>query len=400
VAPELHLWTYQFAAAREFFHAVRLQGVAMQRYAALAFSLLLFCPFNAPAQDVVPNLSGVWLLNPQNSTGSAHPPEEMRVKIEQNGSDFTATFRVRNNGTVETNVERLRVGSGNNANEIHGAPMISKADWDGATLVVDSVAKFGDQELRMNDRWTLSPDRQTLKFVERHQFGAEPKATEVAYVFDRQPDESWQTPQSTQPAEQVYRNIEMLKGVPAERVPLIMGMFSRVLGVQCTHCHVAGAMEKGDKPTFAKARRMFQMRNWIARNAKIDSTCWTCHRGHVVPEAGSQIDPNLWPAELNLSAEQGAEPAAKVFKNLKFFNSTAADLKSAMLFMSASLGVQCSNCHVAGSWESDDKPAKDTARRMLAMVRDTRREFTEIRIGCPTCHHGARKPEMAPPTGQ
>ena len=159
-------------------------------------------------------------------------------------------------------------------------------------------------------------------------------------------------------------------------------------------------MEKDDKATFAKARRMFQMRNWIAQNAKVETACWTCHRGHSVPEAGPQIDRTIWPAELNLTAEQSAKPVSQVYKNLKFFNSTAGDLKSSMLFLSASLGVGCSHCHVEGAWERDEKPAKDSARKMLAMVRDTRREFQDIRVGCYTCHHGAAKPELTPPAAQ
>jgi len=58
----------------------------------------------------------------------------MLVKIEQTGSDLTVTFRSRNKGAEEINVERLRVGSADNANQLHGAPMSSKAAWDGATL--------------------------------------------------------------------------------------------------------------------------------------------------------------------------------------------------------------------------------------------------------------------------
>jgi len=203
--------------------------------------------------------------------------------------------------------------------------------------------------------------------------------------------------QNVQTAEQVYPNIEILKGVPADRVPQIMAVFNRVLGVGCTHCHVEGAMEKADKPTFVKARRMFQMRNWIAQNANVQSACWMCHRGHAIPEAGPPPNADLWPAEMNLAAGQASQPAAKVYKNLKFFNGAAGDLRASMLFMSASLGVTCAHCHVAGSWEKDDRPAKDRARTMLAMVRDVRREFTEIRVGCPTCHHGATRPEMSPP---
>src|SRR5579871_5394633 len=120
--------------------------------------VVLFCPL--AAQDATPNLSGVWRWNPQKGTPSSHPPEDMRAKIEQSGSEIAITIRARNNGQDETNAARFRIGSADNKNEIHGAPMTSKAEWDGAVLVVDSVAKFGSQELRLHDRWTLSADKQ------------------------------------------------------------------------------------------------------------------------------------------------------------------------------------------------------------------------------------------------
>jgi hypothetical protein len=362
------------------------------KYTIAGLCVLVFCPFCAYCQSGVPNLSGVW-RRIQTTPGT---PREMLVRIEQNGPDVVISFRVRNAGAEETNIQRLHIGSNNDANEMHGAPMTSKSSWEGNTLVVDSIAKFGSQELRLNDRWTPLPDGQTLSFVERHQFGVEPSPTEEASVFARQPDDSWNAQPSSKLAEQAYPNIEILKGMPAEKVPVIMATFSRSLGVPCAHCHVEGAMGRDDKAQFAKTRQMFRMRNWIAQNAKVEATCWTCHRGHTVPEAGPQIDANLWPIDLELPAEKGGQPASKVYRNLKFFNSKASDLKSAMLFISASLGVGCSHCHVAGAWEKDDKPAKNVARSMLAMVRDTRQEFTDIRIGCPTCHHGASKPEIAP----
>lgn len=345
-------------------------------------------------QDIVANLSGVWLR-----TQPVKPESEMHVKIEHNGADIIITMRVKNKGVEETNVARLHIGADQNKNLMHGAPMTSKAGWDGNTLVVDSVARFGTSDLRMTDRWALAPDRKTLEFSERHQFAAEPEGTDVS-TFVRQADESWLAQEPPKAAEEVYPNIKVFKGVPADRLPTIMGGFTHSLGVQCTHCHVEGAFEKDDKPTFAKARRMVDMRNWIAKNQKLEVTCWTCHRGHSVPEAGPQINASLWPSELELTAEQGKEPASKVYKNLKFFTSPASGVKSSMLFISASLGVRCPHCHVIGAWEKDDKPAKDAARGMLAMVRDTRAAITDIRVGCATCHHGSPKPEMEPRAGR
>ena len=195
-----------------------------------------------------------------------------------------------------------------------------------------------------------------------------------------------------------YKNLEILKGMPAERIPMVMNVFNRVLGVQCTHCHVEGAMENGEKPQFATTRQMFRMRNWIASEQKVNVTCWSCHHGSPKPFTAPPPAADLWPAELKLKPEQEHMPAASVYKNLKFMNGEAGQLQGSMNFISASLGVGCAHCHVEGAWDKDDKPAKDTARKMLAMVRDLRQQFTDVgRIGCYTCHRGAVKPEVNPP---
>ncbi len=204
--------------------------------------------------------------------------------------------------------------------------------------------------------------------------------------------------QPPQPAEQVYKNIQILKGVPAARVPMVMGVFNRVLGVECTHCHVEGAMEKEDKPAFATTRKMFQMRNWFAQTQNVNVACWSCHRGKVNPNSPAPTVKDQWPADLKLTAAQSDMPAAEVYKNLRFFTGKAGQLGESMNFMASALGVGCEHCHVEGVWEKDDKPAKEAARKMLAMVRDSRQEFKGLaQIGCFTCHHGAVKPEINPP---
>src|SRR5262245_41228421 len=54
--------------------------------------------------------------------------------------------------------------------------------------------------------------------------------------------------QENKPAEQVFKNIQILKGMPAARILRIMELgYARSLGVNCTHCHVADAWEKEDK---------------------------------------------------------------------------------------------------------------------------------------------------------
>ena len=83
--------------------------------------------------------------------------------------------------------------------------------------------------------------------------------------------------------EQKYKNIQVLKGLPASRLEPIMFAFKNSLGVDCTYCHVKDHFEKDDKPTKQTARKMIG----ITRDAtaKIGSrvTCNTCHRGEPRP---------------------------------------------------------------------------------------------------------------------
>ena len=97
-----------------------------------------------------------------------------------------------------------------------------------------------------------------------------------------------------QPAEQVFKNIQMFKGVPAARLLRIMELgYSRSLGVNCTHCHVVDQWDKDDKPTKPIAREMAKMAQTInndllknIKNLKGPNpivNCTTCHRGETKP---------------------------------------------------------------------------------------------------------------------
>src|SRR5262245_47821823 len=50
------------------------------------------------------------------------------------------------------------------------------------------------------------------------------------------------------PAEQVYKNIQVMKGMPASRLMSAMNRLAQSLGVDCSHCHVPDALDKDDKP--------------------------------------------------------------------------------------------------------------------------------------------------------
>ena len=97
-----------------------------------------------------------------------------------------------------------------------------------------------------------------------------------------------------QPAEQVFKNIQMFKGMPAGRVLAVMQIgYAKSLGVDCTHCHVPGQWEKEDKPAKQITRDMSEMVKAITskylreiknlKSANPVVNCTTCHRGQVKP---------------------------------------------------------------------------------------------------------------------
>jgi outer membrane lipoprotein-sorting protein len=111
--------------------------------------------------------------------------------------------------------------------------------------------------------------------------------------------------QSAKPAEQQFKNIQVLKGIPADEILPTMQFISNSLGVQCEFCHVRGAFDKDDKKPKLIARKMMQMQMAIDRdNFKGEQavTCFSCHRGAENPVAVPVI------AEES-SKPTGGEPA-------------------------------------------------------------------------------------------
>jgi hypothetical protein len=103
---------------------------------------------------------------------------------------------------------------------------------------------------------------------------------------------------------------------------------------------------------------------------------------------------------VRAQAAGASKTAEEVYKNIVQLKGTPADqLMPAMQFMASSLGAECAFCHVQGQMESDDKPAKKTARAMIAMTavinKDNFRGQREVT--CFSCHRGALRPVNTPP---
>lgn len=105
-------------------------------------------------------------------------------------------------------------------------------------------------------------------------------------------------PAQTPPmAEQVFKNIQVLKGVPADEFLGSMGFISNALAVNCTYCHVGeggGGWDEYAKDTDKKemARKMMMMMNAINKTyfgGTRRVTCVSCHNGNNRPKTSTNM---------------------------------------------------------------------------------------------------------------
>jgi len=132
----------------------------------------------------------------------------------------------------------------------------------------------------------------------------------------RIPAQSAPAPSSGKTAAEVYKNIQVLKEIPANQLIPTMQFITASLGVQCDFCHVEGAFDKDDKQSKQTARKMMQMMFAINKDnfdGHRQVTCYSCHRGAhkpvAIPIISEAAPPPSIPAEHE-AASSAALPAA------------------------------------------------------------------------------------------
>ena len=142
-------------------------------------------------------------------------------------------------------------------------------------------------------------------------------------------------PPAGKTAAEQFKNIRVLKDIPADDLIPAMQFMSASLGVECEYCHVEHAPDKDEKKEKGYARHMIEMMLNINKDnfeGKRVVTCYSCHRGAAKPlsvpvisaeekipdmMAGESVDKSSYPKPeslLNtyLAAVGGAEAFKKV----------------------------------------------------------------------------------------
>jgi photosynthetic reaction center cytochrome c subunit len=245
-----------------------------------------------------------------------------------------------------------------------------------------------------------------------------------------------------------YQNVKVLGDVDAgEFTRLMVNMTTWVSAEQgCAGCHNVENFADDGLYTKVVARRMLEMvrhinSDWTVHVAQTGVTCYTCHRGKLVPE-------NIWFNEQGANkpgtvaripaaqkhASAAAAGSALAIDPFTPFLEQANDIRiqattalpendgnaisqsrltyALMLSMTKALGVNCNYCHLTRAFAAWDggPPQRVTAWHGIRMVRDLNNNylnplksvFPEERLGaeqgdapkvnCATCHNGAYKP--------
>lgn len=94
-------------------------------------------------------------------------------------------------------------------------------------------------------------------------------------------------------AEQVFSNVQVLKGIPVSEFMGTMGFFAASVGLNCVFCHVPESLQDWKKfavdvPRKRIARNMIRMVNTINKEnfgGRPVLTCYSCHHGNERPKA-------------------------------------------------------------------------------------------------------------------
>ena len=111
-------------------------------------------------------------------------------------------------------------------------------------------------------------------------------------------------------ADEVFKNVQVLKGIPVDDFMETMGLMAAALQFDCSDCHVGAGTNHvdwaADTPRKVTARKMVNMVANLNKNnfgGRQLVTCWTCHRNRDRPLVTPTMEtvygiPNLEPDDI------------------------------------------------------------------------------------------------------
>lgn len=245
-----------------------------------------------------------------------------------------------------------------------------------------------------------------------------------------------------------FKNVQVLNDLTVLEFSRLMQALSTWVAPEdgCDFCHNPRKLDSDEKYTKVVARQMLQMTRqinteWKQHVGAVGVTCWTCHRGQAVPsgdwfanpgspgtannggnrhvqnQAGVRANGNSALPVDALSAYLLGSDEVRIQGTTALRNGKGPSVKQAewtyslMMYMSNSLGVNCTFCHnsrALANWK-ESSPQRATAWHGIRMVRHLNQAWLEPvgkllpanrlsptgdwpKVACETCHKGINKP--------
>jgi len=256
-------------------------------------------------------------------------------------------------------------------------------------------------------------------------------------------------PPGGRPAREAYQNVQVLGDVSEDQFTYTMAAITQWIAPEqgCNYCHNPANMASDELYTKKVARRMLQMTrninvNWTQHVKQTGVTCYTCHRGQAVPTENWALPAKGNPDSiLGNRHGQNAPMITTAYSSLPntafakyLFDANSANIRvqskishpspadkvsvmdtestySLMMHTSTALGVNCTFCHNAGSFQAWNMstPKRVGAWYGYRMVRDINGTYIgslagvfpkhrlgpmgdPLKVNCTTCHRGINKP--------
>lgn len=143
-----------------------------------------------------------------------------------------------------------------------------------------------------------------------------------------------------QTSDQVFKNVQVLKGIPVDDFMDTMGLMSAAVGYDCSECHIGAGTERvnwaADNGKKIIARKMVTMVANINRDnfqGRQVVTCWSCHHGRDKPSTTPAMEVVYGQASLEmddaLTQMPGQPPPDEIIN--KYLNAIGGAQKLAAL---------------------------------------------------------------------
>jgi hypothetical protein len=159
-----------------------LSGIVLAVLAGVGWAAAL--PAAPVTSTGATDFSGTWVLNVMRSDFAGEtPPSSKMQQVEHKEGELIVTIdEIGERGTVH-GVAHYTTDGQDSVNDVLGHPMTSSISWDGAVMIMRTWGRFGNLDVMLIDRWSLSPDGRTLTIA--RQFQGHGQIIDQTLVFDR-----------------------------------------------------------------------------------------------------------------------------------------------------------------------------------------------------------------------